>query len=228
VLTRKAPVKVRVTVTNAGAVPEAFFLDPRLTRIRTFGLDSVTGENFLLPLSEVEPEWLVPTHASSAQLTAKGSVPIELDWGPGQGDPDLFAGPAPGDRASASFEPEGGALQPGEWVAGLDEIGPYKKPAAFARASAHLMVTARAFDSAMTPATGDLWQQAVDVAASFAPLTIAAGQTRVITLTLRPNGPPGSVVRGDLYVDDFASAVPPGGAASGDELVAIPYAYKIK
>jgi hypothetical protein len=36
------------------------------------------------------------------------------------------------------------------------------------------------------------------------------------------------VVAGTLYVDDFTSDVPPYGQVSGDELAAIPYAYRIR
>ncbi len=47
-------------------------------------------------------------------------------------------------------------------------------------------------------------------------------------MTIRPTGRPGTVVRGYLYVDDSVPGVPPYGQATGNELVAIPYAYTIK
>ncbi len=226
-LKRGVPVTVKVRVTNNGVAPDQYFLDPRLTKLRTFVLDSFTGQTFLLPLA-VQPDWFVPTQAVQAQVTAKGTVPVEFDWGPVQGDPDFFAAPEPGNRASGTFTPAGGALQPGDWAASPDQLGPYPAPAPLASVTMKMTVTARAFDSAMTPSTGDLWRVAVDIAAPFDPLNIAVGQSRVIALTLRPNGAPGTVVRGDLYVDDFQATVPPYGATTGDELVAIPYAYKIK
>ena len=136
-------------------------------------------------------------------MTAKGTVPVEFDWGPAQGDPDFYAAPEPGNLASGTFTPVGGVLQPGTWVASPDQIGPYPSPSPLASVRMTMTVQARAFDSAMTPSTGDLWRAAVNIAVPFDPLEIAVGQSRVITLTLRPNGAPGTVVRGDLYVDDF-------------------------
>ena len=40
----------------------------------------------------------------------------------------------------------------------------------------------------------------------------------MITVRIRPRGAPGTVVRGDLFIDDFAAAVPPYGQTAGDEL----------
>jgi hypothetical protein len=47
-------------------------------------------------------------------------------------------------------------------------------------------------------------------------------------VTITPAGASGTVVNGNLYVDDSASAVPPYGQTSGDEMAAIPYEYTIK
>jgi len=44
------------------------------------------------------------------------------------------------------------------------------------------------------------------------------GTTTVIT----PTGPVGTLVTGDLFVDDFTDA-----AGTGDELTAVPYSYVI-
>ena len=48
-------------------------------------------------------------------------------------------------------------------------------------------------------------------------------------MTITPAGAKGTVVVGDLYVDDFDSNVPPPayGQQSGDELAAFPYTYTI-
>src|ERR1022692_4711073 len=48
-----------------------------------------------------------------------------------------------------------------------------------------------------------------------------AGQTVPIPVTITPAGASGTVVNGNLYVDDSASAVPPYGQTSGDEMAAI-------
>lgn len=49
-------------------------------------------------------------------------------------------------------------------------------------------------------------------------------------MTITPSGASGTVVKGTLYVDDFASDVPPPayGQFTGDELAAFPYNYTIK
>ncbi len=93
-----APVTVPVKVTNHGAAPEAFFVDPRLNQsasITLAGQDPITGVT--LPLTGAEPDWFVPTEASSASSTSTASLPIMFDWGPFQGDPDISShnpGPA--------------------------------------------------------------------------------------------------------------------------------------
>jgi hypothetical protein len=80
----------------------------------------------------------------------------------------------------------------------------------------------------MTSEPGDLWLMSVNPLTPFGPVTIAPGKSAVITVRIKPNGAPGTIVRGDLFIDDYAAAVPPYGQTSGDELVAIPYTYKIK
>jgi hypothetical protein len=52
--------------------------------------------------------------------------------------------------------------------------------------------------------------------------------TATINVTITPSGTSGTVVRGTLYIDDFASGVPPYEQLTGDELAAIPYAYTIE
>ena len=42
-----------------------------------------------------------------------------------------------------------------------------------------------------------------------------------------PNGASGSVISGNLYVDDIGEGVPPYGQLAGDELLAIPYEYTV-
>jgi hypothetical protein len=85
----------------------------------------------------------------------------------------------------------------------------------------------KAFDQAVTSAAGDLWLQATNPSASFSPVTINPGQSVTIDVTITPSAAVGSVVSGDLYVDDYASGVPPDGQLTGDELVAIPYEYTV-
>jgi hypothetical protein len=228
-LKRGVPVAVQVKVTNTGAAPEDYFVDPRLAKTTTIDLESETGQTFLLPLQGVEPEWFVPTQTSSVRLTGKATLPIEFDYGPVQGDPDLLSSPGRGaGRTVGSYTPAGGMVSTGNWVAGPGEIGPYPNGSPGGEVTMRMTATTRAFDRTMTSASGDLWLASINPLTQFVPVTIAPGKTGVITVRLRPKGAPGTVVRGDLLIDDFAAAVPPYDQTAGDELVAIPYTYKIK
>ena len=49
-------------------------------------------------------------------------------------------------------------------------------------------------------------------------------------MTITPSAASGTVVSGNLYVDDFDTNVPPPvtGQQSGDELAALPYSYTVR
>jgi hypothetical protein len=224
------PVTVPVKVTNRGDAPEALFIDGRLNSTTTVPLVSLDGtDTFTLPLATVEPEWIVPTQTSSVAVTATGSVPIEFDWGAAQGDPDLFGPPTTGNNAAGSYTPTGGTVQAGIWYSGPDEIGPYPPGGAVAATvTTSMFATTKAFDPAVSCATGDLWAAALGGLSAFAPVTVNPGQTVVINVVITPVGPSGTVVRGNLYVDSVLDSIPPYGVFSGDELAALPYAYTIK
>jgi len=78
------------------------------------------------------------------------------------------------------------------------------------------------FDPAVTSTSGDVWAQSVNASAPYSPLTLGPGQKGTITLTITPNAPKGTVVHGFMGVDTLNLAT-----ASGDELVNIPYTYKV-
>ncbi len=58
-------------------------------------------------------------------------------------------------------------------------------------------------------------------------MQINPGQSATIDVTITPSAAAGTVVCGDLYVDDYTSAVPYLDNPSGDELVALPYEYTV-
>jgi len=72
--------------------------------------------------------------------------------------------------------------------------------------------------------------------ATFSPATVSAGNpTATLTLTtssdgpvgdlpvtITPTGPPGTVVTGNLFIDDFSNDT-----GGGDELATIPYTYTV-
>jgi hypothetical protein len=66
--------------------------------------------------------------------------------------------------------------------------------------------------------------QPLAASAKYNLLTVNPGQTRTITLTIKPAGAKGTVVRGMLYIDDFVDSLQ---FLSGSQLVALPYEYTI-
>jgi Subtilase family len=228
------PVTVPVTVTNTGAAPEDYFVDPRLDGTQTMTLAPYAPATVTLPNTGPYPAWFVPTQTSSVHVTQTSTLPTMFDFGPNPGDPDLASaasGPAPlcTTTASASDTPPDGLVSAGFWYAGPSECGPYPAPAPAGTASDAMTIQAKPFDPAVTSSTGDLWLASINPAASFSPVVINPGQSATINVTITPSGPAGTVVSGNLYVDDFDSAVPPPAysQASGDELAALPYEYTV-
>jgi hypothetical protein len=229
------PVTVPVKITNNGTAPEDFFIDPRLNATHSVVLApqfGTTATGLTLPLVGNPPFFLVPTQTSKVAVAASASLPIMFDFSPFAGDPDI-ASSNPGaplctTTPSGSYAPGGGLATAGVWSAVPSECGPYSGPAPAGTANMAMTATTKAFDPAVTSDTSDIWLAATNPAATFSPIVINPGQTATIKVTITPAGAAGTVVRGNLYVDDFISNVPPYGQIAGDELAALPYAYTIK
>ena len=172
----------------------------------------------------------MPTETSGVQASAAATLPVEFDFSPEPGDPDLFGAPTSSTTAAGSYAPAGGVVEAGVWSASPDEIGPFSKPAPAGFVNMTLVATTKAFDPAVTSSTGDLWLAAVDTAAlgAFNPVALNPGESVVVNVTITPTGTPGSVVSGSLYIDDALGAVPPYSQTTGNEVVAIPYSYTIQ
>ena len=228
------PVTVPVTITNKGAAPEAFFLDPRLNAtasITLAGLDQTVGIS--LPMTGNFPEWFVPTQTSGLSVAQTSSLPTMFDFSPFPGDPDLASsslggGPLCSTSPSASYTPADGVVAAGGWSAGPDECGPYPGPAPAGTASIAMAAQTKEFDSAVTSTTGDLMLTAVNPATTAKPVIIDPGASATVDVTITPSGASGTHVNGTLYVDDAVTNVPPSGQSTGDELAGLPYAYTIK
>jgi hypothetical protein len=80
----------------------------------------------------------------------------------------------------------------------------------------------------MTSSTGDLELATINPATTFSPVVINPAESAVIDVTLTPSGSTGSIVSGNLYIDDFMTNVPPYGQQGSDEVAAIPYEYRIQ
>ncbi|HEY1641837.1 MAG TPA: S8 family serine peptidase [Streptosporangiaceae bacterium] len=228
------PVTIPVKITNTGAAPQDYFIDARLngtTSVTLAPLDNATGVG--LPLTVEPPKFLVPTQSSAVAASATASLPVMFDFGPAAGDPDLASSSSGGaplcsTGPAASYSPSGGSVTAGIFFVIPDECGPFPAAAPAGTVSVSMSAQIKPFDPAVTPATGDLWQAAVNPAAQFGLFIIQPGQTRTINVTITPAGASGTVVRGHLYADVFDASIPPYGQETGDELTALPYAYTIK
>ncbi|MBO0820734.1 MAG: S8 family serine peptidase, partial [Nocardiopsaceae bacterium] len=233
--TKLAPgkaVTVPVTVTNTGAAPEEYFVDPRLDTVTTLPLAPLDSATVVLPNTGNYPEWLVPSQTSTVNVSQTSTVPAMFDALPASGDPDLAStsgtsGQTCSGTASLAYAPPGGRVSPGVWEAGPSECGPYAAPAPAGVALDAATVVTKAFDPAVTSKAGDPWTLSYNPSAAVKPVVIQPGHSATINVTITPSAAPGTVVKGTLYVDDLVTAVPPYGQLSGDEVAALPYEYTV-
>jgi hypothetical protein len=216
------PVTATIRVKNTGNSIKDFFADPRLRDKQLLGLAGGDTTNVALPLSlAAQPFWIVPPGSDTFLVLAQGSAPIVMDVSSAFGDPDRLAADIGGNTVLATVHaPE---VAPTQWF-GLPELkGPFPPNGSHGTVNLIGAVITNPFDSAITSSTGDAWLQTVDPSAPFSPLTLAPGQTGTITLTIKPNAPRGTVVRGFIGIDTINVFT-----VSGDELIQIPYEYTVK
>jgi hypothetical protein len=223
------PVTVPVTVRNTGVAPEAFFIDPRRDHLSDLTLAQLAPSPFPLPLkpTSFEPEWNVPTETTQVNIGVTANVPVNFDFGWlfGFGDPDV-SGTSSGTSAVGSYS--GSPVPSGAWFAIPAEIGPFGPGGAPAGvADVQATATTLAFDNAVTSPIGNFEADAVDPSAGFAVLTVNPGHSITIPVTITPRGPKGTVVRGNLFVDDLSFLTVLGSVPSGQELAGLPYQYTI-
>ena len=241
ILKRGKSYSYQIKLDNTGSAPEEIFLDARRRGLATYTLapqDKVSGLKLPVAASADPPEWIVPTMTHSVSATATASRgQLMFDFGPFPGDPDEES--TSGASATASF-PLGRATTPvtqGLWFAVPSQVGPSGPSApagpsgagkaAAVTATMTMRATTEAFDPTVTSPEGDFWKFGVASLArhaSFNLFTVNPGQTRTLTLRIKPSGKAGTVVQGVVYVDDFVDSLQ---FLSGSQLVAIPYAYKI-
>ena len=73
------PVTVPVKITNNGAAPEGFFVDPRLNQaasVTLAGITQITGLS--LPLVGNPPIWFMPTQTSSVTVATTPGLPVSV------------------------------------------------------------------------------------------------------------------------------------------------------
>lgn len=229
-----------VNVTNNGAAPEAFFVDPRTTGNQTIALPnqngSVDASSMTLPLASglSFPYYIVPPDTSQVSATLNGSAPVAFDFGYFSGDPEPYATSActASNSATGSVSaPEG--VTAGLWYLNPSECGPYGPNAAPAvTASATVAATTRKFDSTVSSTTGDLWSLVNGLSSNFSPLFLDGNYssgtnagTVGVTITPPANAKPGTVEHGVLYLDDVVTSIYAN--LNGDQIQAIPYSYKV-
>ncbi len=226
-----------VTVTNTGASPQAFFLDPRAAGQATYRLPDLNGsdQNMSLPLDPgfTFPLYVVPTDTTQVQTSISADGPVTYDFSSLLGDPDLsptLSGSGYGNSASMNYTPSSGEVAPGLWALVPSEVGPYGPSGATPEtASANFSVVTQAFDPTVDPSTGDLWSAYANLTSTFTPVYLNPGQSATIPLTITPSGTAGTTVSGTIKVDDTfqANFLDPGFELGGDELASIPYSYTI-
>jgi Subtilase family len=219
---------VSVTVHNGSDSVESYFLDARLNRQVTLPLAAIVPvTDITLPESDqgYAPQWIVPTQTTQLSAEATSTAPVQFDTQPYNGDPDLGS-TAFGDNAYVSYSaPE---VTQGDWDLIAQPTGAFGDAGAPASTASFAMsVTTQAFDPAVASPSGDLWLQAVDPQAAFAPVIVQPGESATLYLTITPSGAAGSTVSGTLYLDDVSELSQYGYAPTGDELAAIPYQYTV-
>jgi hypothetical protein len=232
----KAGVKTtyQITLHNTGVAPEDIFLDPRLLTMQGYALQAQSkAANVKLPMAAAAdpPEWIVPPmtrNVAASAISSGPAAPVMFDYGPFPGDPDQAS--SAGTTASA-FYPLGKAVTPvtqGLWFTMPSQVGPFRPGgAAGTSVTTTVSVTTQAFDPHMASNTGDFWKFGIASlagAARYNLFVVKPGQTRTMTLTVKPEGTPGTVVKGMLYIDDFVDSQQ---FLSGSQLVALPYQYTI-
>ncbi|MEA2123935.1 MAG: hypothetical protein QOI80_717, partial [Solirubrobacteraceae bacterium] len=203
-------------VRNDGPAAEDLFLDPRLPERRSYRVISFTGdEDLQLPSGAA---YLVPNETDAVDVGVEASAPVTADWGTSFGDPELETEAG----AGVTGHYDAPTVTPGQWYVAPALAGPFSGPAA-GTASTRLSVHTKAFDPDVTTSTNDLWQEVVDPEAPLDELlTVAPHGTGTMTVSFSPTGPPGRVVQGTIYVDDYDSWL-----GTADEVLAIPYAYTV-
>ena len=223
------PHTVTVTVRNNSTGIESYFLDTRLAQQAQLTLDSITPTSGLtLPLSDdnAVPQWIIPTDTSGVTATADSTAPVQFDFSPYNGEPDIGS-TADGDNAYASYA--AAAVTQGDWdlIPQPSEAFGGAGPTANSTASLGMTATTAAFNADATSPSGDLWLASVNPQVAFAPVVVQPGKSTTLTLTITPSGAAGSTVIGTIYLDDASSLSNNGYSPTGDQLVAIPYHYTV-
>jgi hypothetical protein len=229
-----------VNIKNNGVSPQAFFLDPRLTksRVETLpNLDPTSNGKVPLPMDasfDGEPTYVVPPQTSKLIAAVSSTVPVTFSmYTRDSFDPDIspsvhsrgVTGTVGAHSASMTFsEPQ---ITPGVWFLDPSEFGPYgTSQAPSAQAKVSLKAKLQPFDPTVTANRGDYWEAVEGASPTFNPNYVPVGDSTGLRLTVKPTAKVGSVVHGIAYVDALTLESPLN--TSANEVVGIPYTYTVK
>ncbi|HEY0533868.1 MAG TPA: S8 family serine peptidase, partial [Actinoplanes sp.] len=249
-------VSVPVKVTNTGAAPLTYFADARLNTVGDLPLVELSGaETTPLPVpAGVYPQWVVPTESKQLTVQAAATQPVNLDLFYSSGEPEVYSS-AQGNGALVRVQAP--QVSPGLWAADIGQTGPFAGPAPAGTVTTAAVAQGQLFDPAVTSSTGDFWQlfvgsgdgdqaalatieanakagryvaqatgssttAAASTTAATGPVILKPGQSATITVTITPSAAKGSTVKGHLYVDTVSQVT-----LGGDELIDLPYSYKV-
>ena len=223
VLAQGKPVTATIAISNSGNSPKDFFADARLEQQVTQPLLGYGASGVSLPLSlAAQPFFFVPPSSHGLTVAARATVPITMEITPAFGSPDTLAVPVPPNAALAqTTAPE---LAPGQWFGLPEPKGPFP-PNGLGPAKVDVAAAAetKAFDPAVTASSGNAWiQLCIDNNSPYTPTTLNPGQSGTITLTITPGAPKGTLVRGFVEIETLNLFT-----AAGDEVVVLPYTYRV-
>jgi hypothetical protein len=236
---RSTPTRATLTVTNQGRTAMVVQTDARLDRVSTQQLaPQFAGSTLSLPqdvedLSQL-PAYLVPPDTTKLTLSASTTSPAQVELGSPLGGIDVFGDLTRAQRgetvSTASVSEQRGTVGLGYWFPYVQQIGPFGDGGA-PKATSVLTgtVVAKQFDPAVTSSTGDPFLSAVDPTADpGAPLVVAPGTTRTITVTITPAGARGSKVSGVLHLVTTPIGVAHLFNTTGEVVASLPYAYTVR
>ena len=232
-LARGRPVTARILYKNTGIAPVQAQIDARRTtmidmRLTPYGSDAVE-----LPFG-FGPTYIVPPGTTGLTFAALSPLPVLAELVNDAGGVDavgsLRAAQVGGIRSVATVAEPSGTVSTGYWYTQLAEIGPFGSAGAPAgTATVSMVARTPAFDTAVTSAVGDPFAYATNPAAGLgSPLLVPPGQTGALDITITPNAPVGTTVRGVLnIVTSWGTYFWYPYQLTGDVLASVPYSYTV-
>jgi hypothetical protein len=216
------PIDAQVTVTNTGNSPEIYYLDARSTGSSTYSLGFFGSPNGTVGVDN--PQAILPPESSSLTVVATATKKVQFSTSPFLGTPEILSTQGKTAVASVSRSP----LEASEWSCGPGRVGPFSGPASSATFSCGAFASTHTINDDIAAQGGNLWDNATDPNSPnvFSPgdsVVVAPGDSTTIAVEITPSdSEAGETVHGHLAVQTFNALT-----TSSDELVNIPYTYKV-